>query len=203
MEPITRKEAQEQGLRTYFTGKPCKHGHVAPRQTSKGVCVECHNQYARSDKGRATQRRIHARRAASDPDYVQKLRDNAKRHYHSVQKQDDKQMLFKYEKNAEYQKNNRKRINRIRRAFNARNPGYGREHVVARRAHMRHSELTPHEQQQVRAIYKLRTLLSRATGVMYHVDHHIPLKEGGLHHPDNLWIITAEENLRKGAKMPA
>lgn len=25
----------------YFTGKPCKHGHIVPRRTNDGNCVEC------------------------------------------------------------------------------------------------------------------------------------------------------------------
>ena len=40
MEIITRKEAQSKGLTHYFTGKPCKHGHVAKRFRS-GPCTEC------------------------------------------------------------------------------------------------------------------------------------------------------------------
>ncbi len=38
---ITRKQAQEQGLKWYFTGKPCKHGHFAVRQTINGRCKQC------------------------------------------------------------------------------------------------------------------------------------------------------------------
>jgi hypothetical protein len=41
MEKITRKEAKEQGLKQYFTGKPCKRGHVSNRLLSTGVCLEC------------------------------------------------------------------------------------------------------------------------------------------------------------------
>jgi hypothetical protein len=40
-EIISRSEAKARGLKTYFTGKPCPHGHVAPRQTSNGICREC------------------------------------------------------------------------------------------------------------------------------------------------------------------
>jgi 5-methylcytosine-specific restriction endonuclease McrA len=36
----------------------------------------------------------------------------------------------------------------------------------------------------------------------YHVDHRIPISRGGLHHPDNLWVIPATENLRKYNKLP-
>ena len=38
--PKTRAEAKATGAKYYFTGEPCKHGHIAPRKT-KGSCVEC------------------------------------------------------------------------------------------------------------------------------------------------------------------
>lgn len=41
MELITRKEAKEKGLTHYYTGKPCKHGHISKRFTSAGKCVTC------------------------------------------------------------------------------------------------------------------------------------------------------------------
>ena len=34
-------EAAAQGKKTYVTGTPCRNGHVAPRYTSSGACVEC------------------------------------------------------------------------------------------------------------------------------------------------------------------
>ncbi len=38
---ITRAEALERGLKHYYTGKPCKHGHVCERYTGDWCCVEC------------------------------------------------------------------------------------------------------------------------------------------------------------------
>ena len=38
--PKTREEAKRTGAKYYFTGQPCKHGHIAARKT-KGACVEC------------------------------------------------------------------------------------------------------------------------------------------------------------------
>lgn len=40
-EIITRAEAQAKLLKTYFTGNPCKHGHVSERYTSTGACLAC------------------------------------------------------------------------------------------------------------------------------------------------------------------
>lgn len=38
---ISRKQALEQGLKWYFTGKACKHEHIAPRQCTNRGCKEC------------------------------------------------------------------------------------------------------------------------------------------------------------------
>jgi hypothetical protein len=41
MEIITRANALSQGLKHYFTGKPCKHNHICGRITSSRICIEC------------------------------------------------------------------------------------------------------------------------------------------------------------------
>lgn len=38
---ISRKEAVEQGLVHFYTGKPCKRGHDANRYSNSGACVPC------------------------------------------------------------------------------------------------------------------------------------------------------------------
>lgn len=39
---ISRSEAIARGLKTYYTGKPCKHGHIAGRYVSaNSACMEC------------------------------------------------------------------------------------------------------------------------------------------------------------------
>jgi hypothetical protein len=41
MQVITIREAESAGLTHYFTGKPCKHGHIALRYVSTWRCVPC------------------------------------------------------------------------------------------------------------------------------------------------------------------
>lgn len=45
--PSIRSEAKKLGTKHYFTGKPCKHGHVDFRVTKDGRCVECNRERAR------------------------------------------------------------------------------------------------------------------------------------------------------------
>lgn len=37
----SKREAKAHGEKYYFTGKPCKHGHIAKRWTHNGVCEIC------------------------------------------------------------------------------------------------------------------------------------------------------------------
>ena len=60
--------------------------------------------------------------------------------------------------------------------------------------------LTQDEKQQIYEIYKRCREITEQTGIKHHVDHIKPISKGGLHHPDNLQILTAEENLDKSAK---
>jgi hypothetical protein len=50
-----RQKAREGGLQHYFTGKPCKHGHIAERRVQDGTCLECRKdidrKYSQSEHG--------------------------------------------------------------------------------------------------------------------------------------------------------
>ena len=63
-------------------------------------------------------------------------------------------------------------------------------------------ELSDEEEELIQQIYEQRARLNQAAGfIQYHVDHIIPLAKGGEHHPGNLQVISANENVRKGAKV--
>ena len=49
---ISRDEARQKGLKRFFTGKPCKHGHVCERRVDSSECAECGR-----TRGRAYHRR--------------------------------------------------------------------------------------------------------------------------------------------------
>ena len=43
MKCISREEAYSKGEIFYFTGKPCKHGHISERLVKGGACRTCKN----------------------------------------------------------------------------------------------------------------------------------------------------------------
>ena len=57
------------------------------------------------------------------------------------------------------------------------------------------------EKERIELMYIICKEISIISGVEYHVDHVHPLSKGGSHTLDNLQIMKAEDNLRKGAKV--
>ena len=57
MQIISRAEAKAKGLRFYFTGKPCKHGHVTKRAVFNATCVECERAYIKKYREKLAARR--------------------------------------------------------------------------------------------------------------------------------------------------
>ena len=48
--PRSRSVAKDFGVARYYTGKPCKHGHLSERSTSSGQCVACRMELQRRTK---------------------------------------------------------------------------------------------------------------------------------------------------------
>ena len=55
--PATRQGALDGDAFHYFTGKPCKHGHVAPRQRAGRGCAGCEQAFQQGDTARAAKLR--------------------------------------------------------------------------------------------------------------------------------------------------
>jgi hypothetical protein len=51
---LSAKEAREQGLEFYYTGKECVNGHRARRRTKNNECVACRKEWDRSPGKRAS-----------------------------------------------------------------------------------------------------------------------------------------------------
>ncbi len=47
---LTRKQAKELGLKRYYTGKPCKYGHIFERHVTNGGCIYCLEEHYKNNK---------------------------------------------------------------------------------------------------------------------------------------------------------
>ena len=64
---LSRKDAKKQGKRFYFTGEPCKYGHISENLVACGGCLECRRVYYKKNKSafasRAKLRKFHIKKA--------------------------------------------------------------------------------------------------------------------------------------------
>ena len=77
---ISRAEAIAQGLNRYFTGKPCKYGHVVERYATSKGCVECARGYYRTQY-EANPEKVHASSRAWKEANPEKVRAKKTKRY--------------------------------------------------------------------------------------------------------------------------
>jgi len=183
--PSTRAEAKKTGSKYYFTGQPCKHGHVALRKT-KGVCVECLKvEWAADNERRKSAPKTEAAKAAG------------KRYYER-----NKEAVA-----ARSQSRTVEAKTAYKKKYKAANPELYKELTNARRRRFREATpkwLTAEHKMEIRFKYRLAIELSRRLGVPHAVDHIVPLQGEevcGLHVPWNMEVITQEQNLKKSNKL--
>jgi hypothetical protein len=115
---ISRREAKEKELTFYFTGKPCKHGHLTDRRVADGQCQECNRERAR---------------VYSQEKY--KNNPESQKNYQKKRYQSDPEFHKTYAK--EYRKNNKKKVRDANRIYCENNREkmneYFREHIRLRK----------------------------------------------------------------------
>ena len=185
---VTRKKAKElrenallNGLKTYSTGEPCKKGHLSEKYTSTAGCVQCALD--------AAKRRV-ANKSAEVSAYLKQW---------NLQNKDRAYLNKKLWKDA-----NRDIHNASNAEWRRRNTAWCTAYTMKTRADKRRRTpawLTNDDFWMMSEMYHLAEIRTKTTGIVWHVDHVIPLRGktvSGFHVPSNLRVITAQENMKKG-----
>jgi hypothetical protein len=186
--PKTRAEAKATGATHYFTGEPCKHGHIAPRKT-KGACVECLKvEWRQSSETRADYFKEYNRKEDVREKKHGWYLDNREQ---VIQAAATRPVALLREYRNAWKEANKTQVladNKVRR----------RKHRDATPPW-----LTRKQKSEIRQLYQIAITMTQTTGEQYVVDHIVPLRGEsvcGLHVPWNLRVITQDENLKKSNK---
>lgn len=181
---ITRKDASALGLKWYFTGKPCSHGHISERQTSNGSCRECMRK--RYDEN------------------IEKMRAYSRSRYHTDHEKELREQR-KERKNESrrvtYHKNPDKKRAYMREQYR-RDPTIWKYHAKIRKSRLKGSE-GKYTIQDVKNIRDAQNDKCGYCGIKLkgggHIDHITPLSKGGTNWPRNLQLLCVSCNCSKKA----
>jgi len=184
--PLTSTEAKRLGLSMYFTGVPCKNGHVTSRYASSAECFFCRKDKNASPAMKAKQ----IEWAASNQE--QKLKAGKERYERNKTWQQLRtQMKWVAKKEKVIETNNRWAKN---------NPEKFR--LIVRNRNKLRKLIVKQQRPQWADTKKIRQIYDNCPNG-YHVDHVIPLRGKtvcGLHIETNLQYMPAVENIKKSNK---
>ncbi len=195
---ILRASARDAGLKWYFTGRPCKHGHLDIRQVANGVCRSCAKEigkrYHAKNPGLASKWAMAYGKA--HPEWVKEQQ----RKYYQRHKAKSRALRIKWvlenpEKNRGYKK-----------AWKKRNPESNTDYKRNRRARERGSGERHTASDIVDLLVKQRhrcaICADKITEKTRQVDHIMPLAREGSNGRRNLQLLCKSCNSKKGPKDP-
>lgn len=192
---IEREEARELGLKRYFTGEPCIHGHIEERLVSITMCVGC----GREHRARWTAANPNGPKIAAHKSYL-KHKDKVNQKVKDRRARDPEYDLRRTRARRAIDPDYRKQYNRDWRAAN---PDKVRGWWKARRA-LKHKAGGTYTEQDLFVIFVAQhglcvcgaSLLDSTTE-----DHIVPLKRGGTNWPSNIQLLCQPCNDSKGKKL--
>jgi 5-methylcytosine-specific restriction endonuclease McrA len=183
---INCADAKLIGLKRYFTGKPCKNGHVSERAVINGTCFGC-----KAEIQKRSYAVIGHKRRAYSKQYEKKNAEII-----SV-------------KNRIYYRNNKEAFANRRDKWREENPDQVRKKAIIyssnRRARLVKAEgsYTAEDVARIAALQNGKCAICRLKPKQLQVDHIQPLARGGSNWPRNLQLLCARCNASKCAQNPS
>lgn len=177
---ISRKEALEKGLTHYFTGKPCKYGHIAPRYVTSLGCRACmlsdEKRAQSSERSRLWYRKNRERQIQKAREWLDANPEKARARQAASSR---KWWAKNPDKRRIYNNNRRSKVK-----------GNGGSHTVG-------------DIQAIRVLQRGRcAICSSKLSSRYHVDHIKPISMGGTNDPRNIQLLCKSCNQKKSFRDP-
>ena len=191
-------------LEEFYKQKAGKYGRISE-------CKVCIKEYQAKYRANNLEK-IKEKRAKYRANNLEKIKEYKAKYYANNQEKLKERASKYYTNNAEKIKeqqakwyaNNPEKAKEQASKWQANNPEKVAAIAASRRVILGNASVPWADQDKIREFYKERDRLTKETGIQHHVDHIYPLKGKdvtGLHHEDNLQILTAEENIRKGNRI--
>ena len=209
---VTRDEARAAGLKRYFDGQPCVHGHLAQRQTTNRKCLACKRLNSKEymdawiaknrDKVREYGRKYSRSHRAQTRAYYEQNIDKAlarSREWRLANPEAGRQAV------EAWHKAHPDRVKRIHRKWVESNPEKVAVQSRLHRAKRRNAD-GKHTAAEVSAllakqggkcVYCHKSIVSK-----YHADHIVPLARGGTNWITNIQLTCPTCNHRKNRTDP-
>lgn len=203
-EIITKEDARNQGLKHYYTGKPCKRGHYDYKLVSNNCCCSCAREMSANwrknnpERYKEIRRKSHYKNSDKEAEYAKEygqrpeVKERVRTRAREAYQQDPE---FFREKGRKFREENPQ----LEKSYRKKHYDLNKHRVMARNAVRRANErnATPawFNKEEVYYIYEL----AREKGLA--VDHIVPLVSDyvcGLHVQDNLRCVPYSLNARKG-----
>ncbi|KKM90985.1 hypothetical protein LCGC14_1233080 [marine sediment metagenome] len=185
---ITRNEAKQKQLKTYFTGIPCKRGHVAERRIDNTCCIEC---------GKISSLKYRQQH----PNQIQRITQEYYQHHKERAIKYSKQwyqqnQIYKKQYNKQYYQQNKELLKRYAKTYRQQNPDICALNNERRYRHIKDCCPSWANKEAIKFFYECRPAGT-------HVDHVIPIVHPricGLHVETNLQWLPSGLNLSKKNK---
>lgn len=209
MEIITRKEAIEIGQSWFFTGIPCKNGHIDKIGVSRWHCYECRRQYKKEKRNENIEKAREKARESYKRN-VDKILERAKKNYPNIKEERQAYLKDYYQKNkddlkqkaSEYFKANKEKVYKYKKLWNKTETGRNTARAIGiskRKA----GYITAKQVKELKLKFKNKCYWCNCdVSKGYHIDHYVSIAKGGTSDFNNLVMSCSSCNISKSAKDP-